>query len=46
MQAVPNRARVPIRTRGNLAFAPAVGVLLAIAVASWVEVAEAEGATA
>jgi PAS domain S-box-containing protein len=35
MQAVPRRTRVPIRTRVNLAFAVAVGVLLAIAAASY-----------
>jgi signal transduction histidine kinase len=35
MQGVPNRGRVPIRTRVNLAFALAVGVLLAIAAASY-----------
>jgi CHASE3 domain sensor protein len=35
MQAVPRRTRVPIRTRINLAFAVAVGVLLAIAAASY-----------
>jgi PAS domain S-box-containing protein len=35
MQGVPARARVPIRTRVNLAFALAVGVLLAIAAASY-----------
>ena len=35
MQGVPTRARVPIRTRVNLAFALAVGVLLAIAAASY-----------
>ncbi len=35
MQSVPARARVPIRTRVNLAFALAVGVLLAIAAASY-----------
>jgi len=34
----PNRARVPIRTRVNLAFALAVGVLLAIAAASYLSV--------
>ena len=32
---MPSRARVPIRTRVNLAFALAVGVLLAIAAASY-----------
>ena len=35
MQGAPNRALVPIRTRVNLAFALAVGVLLAIAAASY-----------
>jgi methyl-accepting chemotaxis protein len=35
MQGTPNRARLPIRTRVNLAFALAVGVLLAIAAASY-----------
>src|SRR6185295_9891683 len=35
MQGAPNHARVPIRTRVNLAFALAVGVLLAIAAASY-----------
>ena len=35
MQGTPNRARVPIRTRVNLAFAFAVGVLLTIAGASY-----------
>jgi PAS domain S-box-containing protein len=35
MQGTPNRAHVPIRTRVNLAFAVAVGVLLAIAAASY-----------
>src|SRR5258705_950356 len=38
MQGAPNRARVPIRTRVNLAFALAVGVLLAIAAASYLSV--------
>ncbi len=35
MQGAPIRSRVPIRTRVNLAFALAVGVLLAIAAASY-----------
>lgn len=35
MQSAPTRIRVPIRTRVNLAFALAVGVLLAIAAASY-----------
>lgn len=35
MQGAPARTRVPIRTRVNLAFALAVGVLLAIAAASY-----------
>ena len=35
MQGTPDRARVPIRTRVNLAFALAVAVLLAIAAASY-----------
>ena len=35
MDGTPSRARVPIRTRVNLAFALAVGVLLAIAAASY-----------
>ena len=35
MHGTPSRARVPIRTRVNLAFALAVGVLLAIAAASY-----------
>jgi len=35
MQGTPNQARVPIRTRVNLAFALAVAVLLAIAGASY-----------
>lgn len=35
MQGTPRRARVPIRTGINLAFALAVGVLLAIAAASY-----------
>jgi PAS domain S-box-containing protein len=35
MQSAPTRSRVPIRTRVNLAFALAVGVLLAIAAASY-----------
>ncbi len=35
MQDAPSRTRVPIRTRVNLAFALAVGVLLAIAAASY-----------
>ena len=38
MQGTPNRARVPIRTRVNLAFGLAVGVLLAIAAASYLSV--------
>jgi PAS domain S-box-containing protein len=46
MQTAPARARVPIRTRVNLAFAVAVGVLLAIAAASYQSVtslAETQG---
>ena len=35
MQGAPTRARVPIRTRVNLAFALAVAVLLGIAAASY-----------
>src|ERR1700694_4337695 len=35
MEDTPSRRRVPIRTRVNLAFALAVGVLLAIAAASY-----------
>jgi PAS domain S-box-containing protein len=43
MHGGPTRTRAPIRTRVNLAFALAVGVLLAIAAASYQSVSELAG---